>query len=74
MVICPTKALEHDMEPNFQAAGLRTLVINADTTRAALARRDDVWKLAAAERDVILLSPEQLATSGFRRLMDERTF
>ncbi|KAH9915339.1 uncharacterized protein B0H18DRAFT_886066 [Fomitopsis serialis] len=73
LVICPTKALEHDM---FQAAGLSTLVINANTTKAALATRREgsLWKVACSKKAVILLSPEQLATPGFSFLVNDPAF
>ncbi|RDX53490.1 hypothetical protein OH76DRAFT_1553567 [Lentinus brumalis] len=40
VVVCPTKSLELDMAPKFQAAGIATLVINKDTTD--IARRQAV--------------------------------
>ncbi|TFY59485.1 hypothetical protein EVJ58_g5747 [Rhodofomes roseus] len=76
LVFCPTKALEHDMEPKFQAAGLSTLVINANTTKAAAAVRRDgnLWKVGLSKKAVILLSPEQLATPGFFSLINDPSF
>ncbi|KAH9911495.1 P-loop containing nucleoside triphosphate hydrolase protein [Fomitopsis serialis] len=74
VVVCPTKSLEHDMEPKFKAAGLTTVVINADTTRAAQAAKVDLWSTAQSKTAVILLSPEQLTSRPFQRLTSDKTF
>ncbi|KAI0745744.1 P-loop containing nucleoside triphosphate hydrolase protein, partial [Earliella scabrosa] len=74
VVVCPTKSLEVDMAPKFQSAGLSPLVINKDTTDKARTDRDtDIWE-DVVNAHVILLSPEQLTTSGFNKLMDDPTF
>ncbi|TFY63915.1 hypothetical protein EVJ58_g2952 [Rhodofomes roseus] len=69
VVVCPTKALEHDM-----AAGLTTVVINNDTTLAAQAVRVDLWKKARTKTSIILLSPEQLSTTHFLKLANDKAF
>lgn len=61
-------------EPKFQAAGLTTLVINAVTTDAARVKDGrDLWT-HASQVDVLLLAPEQLSTSGFDRLLKDKTY
>ena len=61
-------------EPKFQAAGLATVVINADTTKAARERRENLWDKARSKAAVVLLSPEELKSPAFRGLMDDPTF
>ena len=61
-------------EPKFQAAGLAMVVINADTTKAARERRENLWDKARSEVAVVLLSPEELKSPAFRGLMDNPTF
>ncbi|KZT68050.1 hypothetical protein DAEQUDRAFT_656002, partial [Daedalea quercina L-15889] len=74
VVVCPTKSLEHDMEPKFKVAGLTTVVINADTTQRAHAAKVDLWNLARTNTNVILLSPEQLSSPAFQKLTFDTTF
>lgn len=45
--------------------GLKCLVINADTIHQAQLRREDIWKKAVDEPNVIFLAPEQLISPGF---------
>ncbi|KAI0349330.1 hypothetical protein OH77DRAFT_1415283, partial [Trametes cingulata] len=77
IMVCPTKALEVDMEPRFVKAGLSPLVINSDTVDRA--RRSsqsvDLWSRAASpDIRVILLAPEQLKTKGYASLMENESF
>ena len=60
-------------EPKFRPAGLRTLVVNEDTTNAARLNGSDIWD-RAPEVDVVLLGPEQLTTKGFERLLKNKEY
>ncbi|KAI0733442.1 hypothetical protein C8Q72DRAFT_881463 [Fomitopsis betulina] len=62
VVVCPTKALEYDMEVTYTATGLGALVINADTKQSAQENGVDIWQKARSGVAVILLSPEQLSS------------
>ncbi|KAJ2981881.1 hypothetical protein NUW54_g10818 [Trametes sanguinea] len=72
IVVCPTLALEEDMDKKFTDAKLSTLVINKTTSdevrRSASGK--DIWE-QASDAEVLLLSPEQLASSGFEGLLLE---
>lgn len=51
--------------------GLKSLVINSDTTSAA---SSNLWVDARSRYTVILLSPEELNSDGFRDLLKQKTF
>ncbi|KAH9943515.1 P-loop containing nucleoside triphosphate hydrolase protein [Amylocystis lapponica] len=74
LVVCPTKSLELDMKPKFAAAGLTTLVINADTIEQARHAHRDLWAEARSGVAAILLAPEQLKTKGFDSLIADKAF
>ncbi|KAI1781866.1 P-loop containing nucleoside triphosphate hydrolase protein [Ganoderma leucocontextum] len=74
VVVCPTKSLEVDMEPKFIQAGLRTLVINADTAdKERREKKADIWD-RAPDQHVLLLAPEQLSSKGFQDLLLKKVF
>ncbi|CAL1715101.1 unnamed protein product [Somion occarium] len=74
IVVCPTKALEHDMEHKFNLVGLSTLVINADTVDEARRSGTDIWTTAHSEVSILLLAPEQLKSSEFGHLLNNKEF
>ncbi|KAH9931748.1 P-loop containing nucleoside triphosphate hydrolase protein [Amylocystis lapponica] len=70
LVVCPTKSLEMDMQPKFQAVGLSTLAINADTMEKARHEGRNLWEEACTPNiAALLLAPEQLKSKGFERLL-----
>ncbi|TFK95045.1 P-loop containing nucleoside triphosphate hydrolase protein, partial [Polyporus arcularius HHB13444] len=73
VVVCPTKSLEVDMAPKFQAAGISTLVVNKDTTDSARRQGQDIWQ-QVKNVHVVLLAPEQLTSKGFEGLLDDKVF
>ncbi|KAG9221254.1 hypothetical protein CCMSSC00406_0008911 [Pleurotus cornucopiae] len=75
VIIFPTKGLEEEMESTFRAYGLSALAINEDTLAAAQRRGDDLWKQACSGRvSMILVSPEQLVSRSFDRLLHTKAF
>ena len=51
--------------------GLKSLVINSDTTSAA---SSNLWVDARSTYTMVLLSPEELNSDGFRDLLKQKTF
>ncbi|KAG1731878.1 hypothetical protein EDD22DRAFT_973863 [Suillus occidentalis] len=69
LAICPTKALEYDLAEKMTRAKLTNAVINQDTVAAARKASNDnscLFKNVCEGTAIILLSPEQLESSGFR--------
>lgn len=62
-------------EKKFKAAGIASLVINKDTTSTALTATPplDIWD-AAPTVEVLLLSPEQLASPSFAVLLKNKEY
>ncbi|KXN83835.1 hypothetical protein AN958_01008 [Leucoagaricus sp. SymC.cos] len=74
IVVCLTKALEHDMSIRMTDFGLQTIVINRDTLADAWSQKRDLWNEARQAPDALLLSPEELATDECRQLFNDKTF
>ncbi|KAI0361859.1 P-loop containing nucleoside triphosphate hydrolase protein [Trametes cingulata] len=69
VVVCPTLALEEDMDVKFISAGISALVINKNTTDALRrVEAKDIWDRAPTT-EALLLSPEQLSSPGFEHLL-----
>lgn len=68
IVISPLIALMKDQVGALQAAGVRAAALNSSL---APEERDDIHsKLRANELDLLYVTPERLATEGFRRVLD----
>ncbi len=50
---------------------MRALVINQRTNSEAAMKKESLWTVARSGIDMILLSPEQLATKGFENLIND---
>ncbi|CAL1698571.1 unnamed protein product [Somion occarium] len=74
IVVCPTKALEHDMECKLKLISLSVLVINGDTVDEARRSSTDIWMTARSDISVLLLAPEQLKSSEFGHLLTDKEF
>ncbi|KAM5546219.1 hypothetical protein V8D89_000345 [Ganoderma adspersum] len=74
IVVYPTNGLEEEQARVFMGVGLKTLVINAETTSTACLSGEDLWLTARVGVTMILLSPEQLSTRGFESLIRHRPF
>ncbi|EPS94578.1 hypothetical protein FOMPIDRAFT_15785, partial [Fomitopsis schrenkii] len=74
VLVCPTKLSNMTWCVTYPATGLSALVINADTKQSAQEIGVDIWQKASSGVAVILLSPEQLSSPEFRRLMKDKTF
>ncbi|KAH9948899.1 P-loop containing nucleoside triphosphate hydrolase protein, partial [Amylocystis lapponica] len=74
LVICPTKALQLDMEPKFSQVGLSTAVINEDTVHDARLAGRDLWDTVRSRITMILLSLEQLQIRSFESLLHDKQF
>ncbi|KDQ19566.1 hypothetical protein BOTBODRAFT_102416, partial [Botryobasidium botryosum FD-172 SS1] len=73
IVICPLIGLEDNL--GMQAYGVCAVAINSISLSKARVQGQDLYKRAkGGEWDVVLISPEQLETKGFRLLLDDRTF
>ncbi|KAJ3753957.1 P-loop containing nucleoside triphosphate hydrolase protein [Lentinula raphanica] len=74
LVICPTDALEIDLEVKLKRFNIKALAINSNL--CAIAFRDhqlDLW-VDAKSSDVILLAPEQLKSDGFANALNDHDF
>ncbi|KAJ7599073.1 hypothetical protein C8J56DRAFT_181498 [Mycena floridula] len=60
VVICPTNALEVDIETKLAKLKIKAIAINAALLAAA---ETDLWTQAAVNATVILLSPEKLGST-----------
>ncbi|KAL0564862.1 hypothetical protein V5O48_017175 [Marasmius crinis-equi] len=66
VAVFPTKGLEEEMEATFIGLDIPALAINEDTLSAS----PDLWKKAASpDLRALILSPEQLSTKQFDRLL-----
>nr|VWP01258.1 Succinate-semialdehyde dehydrogenase (EC [Ganoderma boninense] len=74
IVVYPTNGLEEEQAQVFDKVGLKTLVINAETSSVARRSGEDIWLSARVGIAMVLLSPEQLATRGFESLIQHRPF
>lgn len=54
--------------------GLNVLVINSDTDLEARSRGANLWKDARVGITMLFLSPEELASPGFTRLLEVAEF
>ncbi|KAI1784198.1 P-loop containing nucleoside triphosphate hydrolase protein [Ganoderma leucocontextum] len=72
VVVCRSRSTW--CEPKFIQAGLRTLVINADTAdKERREKKADIWD-RAPDQHVLLLAPEQLSSKGFQDLLLKKVF
>ncbi|KAG0704641.1 P-loop containing nucleoside triphosphate hydrolase protein [Suillus ampliporus] len=74
LVICPTKSLEFDMAEKMTRASLTNIVINGDTVDEARKCGRDLFKEALSGISIVLLSPKQLRSAGFRMVLDHPKF
>ncbi|KAI1782679.1 P-loop containing nucleoside triphosphate hydrolase protein [Ganoderma leucocontextum] len=74
IIVYPTNGLEEEQAHVFVNVGLKTLVINAETLSVARQSGEDIWLTARIGITMILLSPEQLSTRGFKLLIQHRPF
>ncbi|KJA13172.1 hypothetical protein HYPSUDRAFT_107574, partial [Hypholoma sublateritium FD-334 SS-4] len=74
VVICPTTALEEDLEQKMTSYGLRAKAVNAVTKMDAECANINIWQLVETEVTVLLISPEMLATQGFQGLLQHKRF
>ncbi|EJD49873.1 hypothetical protein AURDEDRAFT_58743, partial [Auricularia subglabra TFB-10046 SS5] len=68
LVICPTKGIEEEQAADMIALDIRALAINSDLVSAARLKGIDLWQHARAQ-DMLFLSPEMLASTGFAGLV-----
>ena len=54
--------------------GLKAVAINSHTLEVARAAGRDLWEEAEKVASIILLSPEQLISKGFERLLRSKVF
>ncbi|KAJ3819356.1 P-loop containing nucleoside triphosphate hydrolase protein, partial [Lentinula raphanica] len=74
LVICPTDALEIDLEVKLKQFKIKALAINSSLCAISLRDyRRDLW-LDAKSADVILLAPEQLKGDGFANALKDSDF
>ncbi|EGN93673.1 hypothetical protein SERLA73DRAFT_63935, partial [Serpula lacrymans var. lacrymans S7.3] len=72
VVVFPTNRLEEEM---FKGYHIEALAINANTLRdARINRNKNLWHTAREEVAMVLLSPEQLSSKGFKDLLYHRSF
>ncbi|KAJ3968380.1 P-loop containing nucleoside triphosphate hydrolase protein [Lentinula raphanica] len=77
LAICPTNYLEYQLEEKMLSIGLSILVINNDTKAEAQKQNlPDLWTRVIDDitLDVLLLSPEQLTTEEFAKLLKNDSF
>ncbi|KAF8962189.1 P-loop containing nucleoside triphosphate hydrolase protein, partial [Flammula alnicola] len=74
VIVYPTKGLEEEMEKKFRSLDLTALAINEDTLAEARRTKRNLWKECIEKTSIILLSPEQLSSQPFDRLLQNRTF
>ncbi|KAF9231106.1 P-loop containing nucleoside triphosphate hydrolase protein [Melanogaster broomeanus] len=77
VIVCPTKALEEEMlrssqEAKMRRAKLTAIALNSDTVTAAQQSGRDLFKAVLRGVSMVLVSPEQLKSKGFERLLDEK--
>ncbi|KAJ7056594.1 P-loop containing nucleoside triphosphate hydrolase protein [Mycena amicta] len=58
----------------MKAAGVDSLVINADTIAEAASQNQNIWDAAVDKPSVVILSPEQLRAEGFGQLLAQKIF
>lgn len=58
----------------MEKAGLTTLILNSDTIDEARRNGRKLWEEARSKVTMILLAPEQLASSEFTSLLDSKEF
>ncbi|KAI0313351.1 P-loop containing nucleoside triphosphate hydrolase protein [Amylostereum chailletii] len=74
VIICPTKSLSEEMEASMKQIGLSALAITQDSVSTARLRGEDIWKSAHTSATFLIMSPEQLSSSGFAGLLDSPSF
>ncbi|KIJ58459.1 hypothetical protein HYDPIDRAFT_190803 [Hydnomerulius pinastri MD-312] len=80
LVVCPTKALELDMvahrksdkERKMVKAKLSAVAINADTVDEYRKKDANIFEHVCEGVAVVILSPEQLKSRGFRQILDSK--
>ncbi|KAJ3964465.1 P-loop containing nucleoside triphosphate hydrolase protein [Lentinula raphanica] len=77
LAICPTNYLEYQMEEKLACINLNVLVINKETKdKAILQGLPDLWTTAVNDTtiSILLLSPEQLTSDEFNKILKNDTF
>ncbi|TCD64684.1 hypothetical protein EIP91_003798 [Steccherinum ochraceum] len=75
IIVYPTNGLEEEMARSFNNIGLPALAINSDTLQDARDRgQPSLWVQARSGYAMILLSPEQLVSSAFDSLLQNKIF
>ncbi|KAH7905522.1 P-loop containing nucleoside triphosphate hydrolase protein, partial [Hygrophoropsis aurantiaca] len=74
ILVCPTKALEGEMEGKMRDAQLTALAINSDTVEAARKEGKDLFKEVLTGITMVLVSPEELASKGFEFVLHDKQF
>ncbi|RDB16714.1 ATP-dependent DNA helicase Q1 [Hypsizygus marmoreus] len=74
IVVCPTTALEENMEMKIRGFGLTAKAVNSITVSEAERAGTQLWRAVEWDISVILISPEMLSTPGFQRLLDVKRF
>ncbi|KAF8825886.1 hypothetical protein HHX47_DHR6000571 [Lentinula edodes] len=74
LVICPTDALEMDLERKLKSYSIKATAINSDLcAKASHDHEQDLW-VTAKSSNVILLAPEQLEGDGLARALNDASF
>ncbi|KAH7887349.1 hypothetical protein F5I97DRAFT_1859693 [Phlebopus sp. FC_14] len=74
IIVCPTKALEEEMAEKMGRADLSAVAINADTVQAMQKVGRNLFREVLCGVSILLVSPEQLKSKGFERLLNESAF
>ncbi|KAF8958801.1 P-loop containing nucleoside triphosphate hydrolase protein, partial [Flammula alnicola] len=74
LVIYPTTALEEDQESKMRKLGLTAKTVNSITKAEEDRKGSNIWQLVESLINVILLSPEMLASPGFGHLINSEKF
>ncbi|KAL1674911.1 P-loop containing nucleoside triphosphate hydrolase protein, partial [Schizophyllum commune] len=75
LVICPTIALEEDLERKMKKYNIESLVISKARRDALRKRRIDIFEQAKTPSlRVLLLTPEMLSSDSFAALLNDSTF
>ncbi|KAF9245661.1 hypothetical protein BU15DRAFT_70733 [Melanogaster broomeanus] len=74
LIVCPTKALELDMERKMRHAKLNAVAVNADTVDDARKKGINIFNTIQAGVTMVLLSPEQLKSRGFWNVLEAKDF
>ncbi|OAX32842.1 hypothetical protein K503DRAFT_804881 [Rhizopogon vinicolor AM-OR11-026] len=76
IIVCPTKALEEEMELKMRKAGLTAVAINEDTAKAAAKETPprNLYNEVIQGVTMILVSPEQLQSSAFEGVLKDKLF